>query len=299
MISFMHPKTCVHFKKWSRKHYAVFKSLCMVVKICVLNTLYTIIGSGVNPVTAQTDSMHISIPSYDIEEIKVIGQMNPSAFSEIARMVTLITKEDIAGAPVQSLQDLLEYIASVDISQRGHNGVQADMAIRGGSFDHVMVLLNGIVVSDPQTGHFSLDLPVDPDAIQRIEILNGPAARVYGSGAFTGAINIVIKPSQENFCNASVITGDFGFNRYAFTASLGTDTLNNLFNMGHAQSSGYADNTDFSIEHIYYTGHYDKEGNSINLQAGYQQKAFGANGFYTSSTPINMKETIQRWQASI
>ena len=107
-------------------------------------------------------------------------------------------------------------LASVDIRQRGLNGVQADLTIRGGSFDHAMVLLNGMVLSDPQTGHFNLDIPVDMDAIQRIEILNGPAARVYGAGAFTGAINIVVKPGNENYCKGILTAGKYGYNRIGF-----------------------------------------------------------------------------------
>ena len=285
MIKPANPRIIVHFKQWSRKHYAVLKSLSSIIKICSLNTIYTIIITGFFPVSAQADSSYISIPSYAIEEIEVMGQKNPAVFPEVARMVTVIRQEEIASAPVQSLQDLLDFFASVDICQRGQNGVQADMTMRGGSFDHVMVLLNGIVISDPQTGHFNLDIPVDIEAIQRIEILNGPAARIYGPGAFTGAINIVIKPGHENFCKASFVTGNYDYRRLGITTSVETGSISNLLNMGHSGSSGYTENTDFSIEHIYYTGHYYRHANSLNLQAGYQQKAFGANGFYSPRYP--------------
>jgi len=200
-------------------------------------------------------------------------------------MVTVIQREEIAAAPVQSLQDLLEYAASVDIRQRGLNGVQADLSIRGGSFDHTMVLLNGTVLSDPQTGHFNLDIPVDIDAIQRIEILNGPAARVYGAGAFTGAINIIVKPGNENYCKGILTAGRYGYNRLAFTGSLKTGRVNNLLAIAHSGSSGYTDNTDFSIENIYYTGQFFSRASELKLQAGYQQKDFGANGFYSPRYP--------------
>ena len=242
-----------HFKKWSRRHYAVMKSLSLVIRIGFLNTVYSIITQSIVPAAAQSDSLPVSAKIFDIEEIRVFGQKSSVLFPQVARMVTVIQQEEIAAAPVQSLQDLLEYIAQVDIRQRGPNGVQADLSIRGGSFDQTLILLNGMVISDPQTGHFSLDIPVDLDAIQRIEILSGAAARVYGAGAFTGAINIVVKPGHENYVKGVLAAGQSGYNRLGFTASLKTGRVDNLLNIGHSGSSGYTDNTDFSIENIYYT----------------------------------------------
>jgi iron complex outermembrane receptor protein len=148
-----------------------------------------------------------------------------------------------------------------------------------------MVLINGTVLSDPQTGHFNLDIPVDMDAIQRIEILNGAAARVYGAGAFTGAINIVVKPGYENFFKGLLATGNFDYHRIGLTGSVKTGRVNNLLNIGHSGSTGYTENTDFSIENIYYSGQVFTGASALTLQAGYQQKAFGANGFYSPRYP--------------
>jgi vitamin B12 transporter len=275
----------VHFKKWSRRRYAVLKSLSLIIRIGFLSTVYSIITVGFFTAAAQNDSLSVSGQAYDIEEVRVIGQKSNILFPEVGRMVTVIRQDEIAAAPVQSLQDLLEYLAPVDIRQRGMNGVQADISIRGGSFDHTLVLLNGTILSDPQTGHFSLDIPVDMDAVERIEILSGAAARVYGAGAFTGAVNIVVKPGYENYCKGILAAGKYGYNRLGMTASLKTGQLHNLLNIGHSGSSGYTDNTDFSIENIYYTGQVLTQANTLKLQAGYQQKAFGANGFYSPRYP--------------
>jgi vitamin B12 transporter len=290
MKVFLNPQPPAHFKKWSRKRYAVLKSLSLIIRIGFLNTVYSMITHGFVPATAQSDSLPVSAQIYDIEEIRVIGPKSNVLFPQVARMVTVILQEDIAAAPVQSLQDLLEYIASVDIRQRGLNGVQADLTMRGGSFDHTMILLNGTILSDPQTGHFNLDIPVDMDAVQRIEILNGAAARVYGAGAFTGAINIVVKPGYENYCKGILAAGNYGYNRFGLTASVKTGRINNLLNIGHSGSSGYTDNTDFSIENIYYNGQVFSHSHALKLQAGFQQKAFGANGFYTPRYPDQYEE---------
>jgi len=283
----------MHFKKWTRKHYAILRSFSKVIKICFLSATYTILNLSNRQVSAQTDTIRNPDQLYDlsIEEVEVIGRKSSVAFSDVARAVIIIQHEDIVKAPVQTLHDLLEYISNVDIKQRGIQGVQADISVRGGSFDHVLILLNGINISDPQTGHFNLDLPVDLSSIQQIEILNGPAARVYGSGAFTGAVNIVVKPDYEKFIRAIISAGDFGYKKIDLTASIPLSKLNNLISIGHSDASGYADNTDFSIQQLYYSGLYHAQQASVNIQAGYKQKAFGANGFYSAKFPEQYEES--------
>jgi iron complex outermembrane receptor protein len=286
-------KKITYFKKWTRKHYAILKSFSKVIKICFLSVIYTIINSGNKPASAQADTNINPKLSYDynIDEVEVIGRKGSVAFSEVARAVLVIQHEDIAQAPVHTLNELLEFISNVDIKQRGMQGVQADIAIRGGSFDHVLILLNGINFSDPQTGHFNLDLPIDPVTIQRIEILNGPAARVYGSGAFTGAINIIVKPDYEKYVKAILSAGEFGFKKFDLTFSAPLKSLNNIISIGHSDASGYADNTDFSIQQLYYSGIYYARQASISMQAGHKKKAFGANGFYTPKFPEQYEES--------
>ena len=84
-------------------------------------------------------------------------------FQKYHGLLRLFSRDEIEKAGIQSIEDLLEYVSNIDIRQRGNYGVQSDVSIRGGSFDHVMVLVNGINLSDPQTGHASLDLPIDQE----------------------------------------------------------------------------------------------------------------------------------------
>ena len=179
----------VTFKRWGRKAYSLFSVLKRPVRIGVLLAVYTSLSEP-ELLLAQTDSSKVSM-EYNLDEFEVSAQRAPVAFSQVARIVSVITREEIEAAPVQSIQELLEYALSVDVRQRGVHGVQADISVRGGSFDQTLILLNGINISDPQTGHHSLNLPVSIKNIQRIEILEGPAARIFGPNAFSGAINII------------------------------------------------------------------------------------------------------------
>jgi len=130
-------------------------------------------------------------------------------YSEMGRIVTVLDKQDIQRSAVQSIDQLLDYVAGVDIRQRGVNTTQADISIRGGSFDQVLVLLNGINITDPQTGHFNLDLPINISDVNRIEILQGSASRVLGPNAFSGAINIITDSYDSKKLNAEFTGGSY------------------------------------------------------------------------------------------
>ena len=84
----------------------------------------------------------------------------------------------------------LEQTSSVDIRTRG-TGAQSDISIRGGSFEQTAVMINGIPLTDPQTGHHAFNIPVSIYAIDRIEVYPGGASGLFGPKAFSGAVNLV------------------------------------------------------------------------------------------------------------
>ena len=143
--------------------------------------------------------------------------------STTGRHVTVITAEDISKLPVNSIDELLKYAAGVEVQQRGTAGSQADISIRGGTFQQVLVLIDGMKLNDPITGHFSSYIPVDVSQIERIEILKGTAAAIYGSEAVGGVIHIITKTfAKENsesrsLKNVSLAAGDFGFHKEAIS----------------------------------------------------------------------------------
>ena len=147
---------------------------------------------------AQRSSDSLQIKGYELDEVVFTAGRTPIEAQQAARIVTVITKSEIERAPAQNLNDLLRYIAGVDIRQRGPLGAQADISIRGGTFDQTLILLNGGNITDPQTGHHNLDLPIDVESIERIEILQGPSAKSFGPNAFNGAINIITGNTKSN-----------------------------------------------------------------------------------------------------
>jgi len=276
-------KSILTFKRWSSKSYAVFNTLGREVKILVLAVTYFSV-LGMVQIFAQTEIDPVS-KKIDLNEVQVTASRTPSFYSETGRVVTVITKKEIEQAPVHSIDGLLRYVAGVDIRQRGPLGIQSDVSIRGGSFNQVMVLLNGINITDPQTGHFSMNIPVDLESVERIEILQGPGARVYGASAFSGAINIITSEIKEKKVTAGGMGGQHGLYSFGAGTSLTSKKLRNYISGNFSSSDGYTENTDFKDLHLFYNGKIDFGKNNVDVQAGYSDKAFGANSFYTPKYP--------------
>jgi len=146
---------------------------------------------------AQTDSDVAVDTSLLIEDIVISQNRLSTPLSESARNIQVMHKEEIENLPVTNIPELLQYMGAVDIRRRGVNGVQSDAGIRGSTFNQVLVLVNGVRMSDPQTGHHMMNLPVALEDIERVEVIKGPAARIFGMNAMAGAINIITKQNNK------------------------------------------------------------------------------------------------------
>lgn len=271
------------FKKWSGDKWAVFNTLHREIKIGILTAAYfTTLGYHQTFANTESDSISSKIT---LNEIQVSGKRAPGIYQETGRQIAVISREQIEKLPAQSIQGLLRTALGVDIRERGPLGMQVDISMRGGSFDQVMILLNGINVTDPQTGHYGLNLPVDLASVERIEILRGPAARVHGPNAFDGAINFVTKSGSENKVSAQLTAGDHGLYNLHAGLSHRKGAFGNYFSAQKGASDGYIDNTDFDILNLYYRGQVTREQSKFSLQLGYNDKSYGANSFYSASYP--------------
>jgi len=293
MIKYLTFKTIAQdilvFRKWRRKSYSLFVMLRRTVKISVLLVSYLIAVPSVS-LAFEQDTTKTKM-QYDLDEIEVTAQRSPALYSQVARIISVIERNEIESSAAQSVQDLLEYVASVDVRQRGAEGVQADISVRGGTFDQTLILLNGVNINDPQTGHHNLNLPVSLNQIERIEILEGPAARVYGPNAFSGAINIVTKQSTGNAIILEAGGGNFGYFNSNLSGSFKTRRIQHLIALNRKKSDGYIENTDFKMSNLYYSNFIDSQKGKLSFQLGASEKEFGANSFYTPKYPNQFEET--------
>ena len=285
------------FRKWNRKHYSIFSTIKRIIIISVLAIVY-FFSSPIKGLAAITQDTTETTREYKLDEIEVSAQRSPVLYSQVARIITIINSKEIEAAPAKSIQDLLEYVSGVDVRQRGAEGVQADVNIRGGTFDQTLILLNGINITDPQTGHHNLNIPVSINQVERIEILEGPAARIYGPNAFSGAINIVTKQNASNQLDAMFTGGSFGYIDGEVSGTFKTGRLSNSLAFSGKKSDGYIENTDFSNISGYYSNQLYLKSGKLNFQAGIMEKGFGANSFYTPKYP-NQYEQIKSLVSSV
>lgn len=228
-----------------------------------------------------------------IKEIIIQGKFLETPYHKVTENISLITREEIQNTPAQSIEEALQQITGIDIRKRGANGVQSDISIRGGSFDQVLILLNGIRMNDSQTGHNSMNLPVDLENVEQIEVIKGPAARRFGNNAYTGVINIITKaPSRKNV-KILAEGGDFSSYTLGLSANLGNEKFAQSISANTSASEGYRHNTDYKISNIFYQNQLKIKNGNIRLQAGFSEKKFGANGFYATPTATEQYEEVQ------
>lgn len=214
-------------------------------------------------------------------------------FKKNSRTINLITAKDIKNSAATNVADLLQQVTGVDIRRRGTGGGQSDLYIRGGGFDQTLLLIDGIKMDDAQTGHHTMNAALPIEVIERIEIIKGPAARIFGQNAFTGAINIITKKRLNNKVSINVEAGSFG--QLNASATLGKETENSsiIAHLGALTSDGYRNNSDYNNQNYFLKGIFNKKKQPIEVIATFFDKKFGAENFYTTNETFNEYEETQ------
>ena len=293
----------IRFRQFSHKAYAAFCSLHREVTIGRVAAYMTdlemlksgksiavsalLLFSGIAAVEADEgvpkDSVPLEAQQLSLQEVLVVSH-KAEVNSEAYRLITQVSHAEIEALPIQTVADILQYLPGVDVRTRGANGAQADISMRGGTFDQVLVLLNGVPLSDFHTGHYALNIPVSTEMIERVEVLQGTSANLHG--AFSGAINIVTKQAvsrQPSDVRLKLTAGMNGLVNPEVAASIQKDEA--LFNLSaeYSRAEGYyaprptekeataCRNSDFQLANIYFQTRW----RGLDVQAGAQWKDAG------------------------
>jgi len=223
--------------------------------------------------------------------VVVTAGLAPVTFSAAARSVTVLTRADIEASPAASVADLLALVAGVDVRPRGPQGVQADLAMRGSTFEQVLVLLDGIKVGDPQTGHHDLDLPVALEEVERIEVLRGAAARLYGPDAYAGVVNILTRRPGGEGVRAAAGAGEHGLVSASGGLAGASGAWGQRLSASLLEHDGYRHNTAADLRTASWRGSWESGTSGADLFAGWTDKRFGANGYYSDRYPEAWEHT--------
>ncbi len=294
MKQILSKETVACFKRWNRAGYSAFASMHRQVRIGVLGTSMTIISlASARTYAATPDSLAIT-KVVEIEDVGVTLSKESPTRSAMTQ-TPIFKRATQAAAPLQTLESALRLSPSVDVRERAGKGVQADLSIRGGSFDQTMVLLNGINFTDARTGHQTHSLPIDIEGVAGIELIDA----VSGVGAYAGAINFRTAPLKPRYVKLDLTGGDHGYGYVNVSGATTHDRLT-VYAMGSLRhSDGYIANTDFDNYNGYVRATYDGDKSGyFDLQAGAQSREFGANGFYSLAFP-DQREATQTYLGSL
>jgi iron complex outermembrane receptor protein len=142
-------------------------------------------------------SISVLAQNTQLSEVVVTASMLPQQEKETGRNIVSIKGSSLQNLPISSIDDLLKYLPGIETQQRGPAGTQSNIIIRGGTFQQVLVIIDGIRINDPLTGHFNSYIPLHPEDINRIEIIKGAASAIYGSDAIGGVVNIITNGLQQ------------------------------------------------------------------------------------------------------
>jgi len=180
-------------------------------------------------VPATAWSAELTLPDLAITATRV-----PTPLERIPAGVTMITRRQIEDFGFNTLTEALAGIPGVRVSPAGGPGGQASVFVRGSNSNHVLVLRDGMPINDPSeaTGAFNFGVDTLSD-IERIEVVRGPMAALYGSGAIGGVINMISRRGRgeglklegdlavglpEQIRGGVVASGTHGAIDYAITA---------------------------------------------------------------------------------
>lgn len=212
--------------------------------------------------------------------------------SQMLRPIQIVSLKKNSVNTDNSVSSVLKDMTAVDIRQRSFSSVQSDISIRGGSFDQSIVLLNGINLSDPQTGHHSLNIPVNSTVLEAAEIVYGPGSRIFGANALTGAVNFISSIPQKSGIMLDVSYGSFNTVNGDVVLNHVAKKFNQTLNFNYTQSDGFIHNTDYNKINVYYENNISLGKIKIKTMLGYLDKNFGAYSFYTPQY-VNQYEKIR------
>jgi len=240
-----------------------------------------------------------------LDPVTVSSSLIEKRSSETGRNITIISGETISKLPVHSLDELLKYVPGVEVQSRGPQGTQSDISMRGGTYQQVLVVLDGLRLNDPNTGHFSAYIPITPAQIDRIEVLKGASAAIYGSDAVGGVINIITKTynaskqQHKKILNASVGAGEYHLVNTTIGGFLQSGNLsmdagllsNHSTGVPQRGTNGFFHNTTASAGINYRLSEYW----NISARTAYDNRDFGAQNFYTTFVSDTASEHVKSW----
>jgi len=211
--------------------------------------------------------------------VVVTATQAPGTLAQANREVLLLDADTLRALPVQTLGEALALAATVDLQSRVPGGLFGDIRMRGTHYAGVLVCIDGVRWSDPQTGHFNLEIPIPLDLVDRIEVLTGSQCAFFGSEAVGGVINVITRrPAQR--MEARTEAGSYGAGSAAGLVEGTQGPWQGRAFAGYARSDGFTSNRDFGVTQAVAEVGRDLPQGHVRALYTFLDNHFGAQGFY-------------------
>jgi iron complex outermembrane receptor protein len=230
------------------------------------------------------------------QSVQVTTTAEPLPLDESDRSVSVLLPQDgVVGT--DSVVDLLRGDPSLNVQARAGEGVQADLAIRGTTFEQSLVLVNGMRVDDPETGHLNLDIPVPLDAISRVDVLHGSGSTFYGSDAIGGAVNLLTgAPGAGLSVAARSGAGNYGSLEEHLRVGYSAGPFAEQLTGSRDTSDGFIADRNYSSNALASESWLKTKPGTTDVLLAASDRPYGANQFYGA---YNSWERTKAWLASI
>ncbi|HJS00792.1 MAG TPA: TonB-dependent receptor plug domain-containing protein [Flavobacterium sp.] len=165
----------------------------------------------------------------ELQEVVVSDSKFALPKEKSGKVIVQITADDLKKRPGQSVAAILSTVAGVEINgNQSRNGKDLGLYVRGGRANQLLILIDGIPVTDASGISLSYDLRLlTTEQVESIEVMKGAASTLYGSGAATGVINVTLKKAAKN-----TIAGNIYMNVGTQTTAKEKDYSAQDFNQG-------------------------------------------------------------------
>jgi iron complex outermembrane receptor protein len=229
------------------------------------------------------------------DTIVVTGTYEPLTLEEIDRAIRVLPVRS-QSVVLNSLADILRLDPSLDLTARAPNGIQGDLSIRGSSFGQTLILLNGMRLNDPQSGHHNLDIPVPLESVERVEVMRGSGSALYGSDAVAGVVNIITSPPEVTEFRLRTAVGSDGINQQRASIGIAGRKLSELLSFSRDFSTGFRPDRDYRNLDFASTTKLISSLGTGTLNLAYMDHPFGADQFYGN---FNSWEDTKTWFAGL
>lgn len=238
----------------------------------------------------------VTLDTLDVQ----VGSRVSSKLPVLTRSIQVLGREEIDALPVRTISGLLEWATGVEVLSR--SPAQSDLSLRGAGFEQVVVMVDGVRMNDPQTGHHNLALAVPLDQVERVEILRGPASALHGADAVGGVVNVVTRHGTDGL-RGRVEGGTWGTARISASTEMNGRGGSSLQLGGElGRSDGHREGTDHEVALVHGGGSLPLKGGELSASLGLARRDFGAQDFYAPYPSFERTRTYTssvRWVGGV